>query len=106
MLILAYVIANALINAFGDIRQKFIRQFQEGLHALVAQLVVHKTALLLPAHQSTIIKTAEVIGSVGLGEACDFNDLANGEWSFAQGFQDAETGGIRKATEELGFEGV
>jgi hypothetical protein len=77
MLIPVYVVANAFINSLSNIRQKFIGQSQESFHALIAQLVIDKTALLLPANQPTIIKTAKVVGSVGLGETGGFNDLTD-----------------------------
>src|SRR3990172_1097197 len=97
-------VARTFVDAFSDIGQQFVGEAQKTSHAVVAQLVVHETAVLFLGHEATVSQTGEMIGGVRLREAGSFDNLAYGERPIAQGFEDGEARGIGESTEKFGLE--
>ena len=68
-------IARALVNAFGHISQQGIREAQQLRHARIAQLIMHKAAVLLRADQAAITQAGKMVGDVRLREPGGVHNL-------------------------------
>src|SRR5690606_23068280 len=95
----------ANVDALRDVNKEVVAECQELIDAWVRKAVDGKTTLLLTSDQTAVEKAGQVIRDVGLGQARNLYDLGHDAWRVPHGFENRQARRVRKASEELSFEG-
>lgn len=98
-----------VVGAFADpachAGEKLVGQLQQLGDPLVAEPVVHETALLFREHEAAVAKTSQVVRDVRLRQAGRRNDRPDRKRPLAEHLQDRKARRVGEPAKQLGVQG-